>query len=347
MRRPIVLAVVAALAAAVPATAGVPRWPVWLCRPDLRVDWCNTDLSVTEIRADGTRRVVHVPDTPSPPVDCFYVYPTVSADRRGNADLRAGREEKYTVAGQAARFSQACRVFAPLYRQTTVYSGSGSIRGDPDLALQDVLTAWSDYIAHWNRGRGVVLIGHSQGSYVLERLLADERPALRKRLVSAILLGGGIDTGRDGRVDGFPVCRSRTQTGCVVAYSSWSRRPPSEGAGNPAERDVCVNPGAPGGGSAPITPIFPWFQPEGLMPVPATAPSTFWIALPGLYTARCVAGAERAWLQVTRVRHPGDRRPTVRSLYGGGNLHASDVNVALGELVSLVLAEARAFVSRR
>jgi hypothetical protein len=349
VRRCLVLATAVALLAAGAAGGGggVARWPVWLCKPGVRVNWCNTDLSVTEIRADGTRRVVHVPDTRNPPIDCFYVYPTVSADRRGNADLHAGREEQYTVAGQAARFAQACRVFAPLYRQTTVYSGSGAFRGDPDLAYRDVLLAWRDYLAHWNGGRGVVLIGHSQGSYVLERLVREESAALRPVLVSALLLGGGVDVTDADRVDGgFPACRSRTQTGCVVAYSTWSRTPPDEGLSDPSRHDLCVNPAAPGGGGAAITPIFPWFQPEGLMQPPKTTPSTFWLALPDLYTARCVRQGPRSWLLVTRIRHAGDRRPTVQGIVGPGNLHAADVNVVLGELVALVRAQGRAFASR-
>jgi hypothetical protein len=348
MRRLVVLAAVVALTGGVAFAADAPRWPVWLCKPGLKVNWCNTDLSVTEVRADGTRKVVHVADTRNPPVDCFYVYPTVSADRRGNADLHAGREEQYTTAGQAARFAQACRVFVPLYRQTTVYNGSGSIRGDSDLAYSDVLAAWRDYLAHWNGGRGVTLIGHSQGSYVLERLLREQSATVKPVLVSALLLGGGVDVTRADRVDGgFPGCRSRTQTGCVVAYSSWSRTPPSEGASDPSRHDLCVNPAAPGGGSAAITPVFPWFQTEGLMPTPATEPKTFWLSLPDLYTARCVRRGARSWLLVTRVRHAGDRRPTVQPLYGGGNLHAADVNIVLGELVSLVRAQGDAFASRR
>jgi hypothetical protein len=107
-----------------------------------------------------------------------------------------------------------------------------------------------------------------------------------------------------------------------------------------------VNPAAPAGGGAPITPIFPWFQPEGLMPVPAWTPRTFWLSLPDLYTARCVWKDGRAWLLVTRIRRPGDARPTVRSVFGGANLHAADVNVALGELVALVGAQGTAYASR-
>ncbi len=32
---------------------------------------------------------------------------------------------------------------------------------------RDVKAAWNDYLARDNKGRGVVLIGHSQGSLIL------------------------------------------------------------------------------------------------------------------------------------------------------------------------------------
>ncbi len=67
-----------ALSATAIAHADVPRWKVWLCQPGLKVNYCNTDLSVTVIPAKGAATVVNVPDTRNPPVDCFYVYPTVT-----------------------------------------------------------------------------------------------------------------------------------------------------------------------------------------------------------------------------------------------------------------------------
>ena len=39
---------------------------------------------------------------------------------------------------------------------------------------QDVKAAWEHYLAYNNVGRGVVLIGHSQGSGLLTRLIASE-----------------------------------------------------------------------------------------------------------------------------------------------------------------------------
>ena len=55
-----------------------------------------------------------------PPIDCFYVYPTVSRQKTINANLTIDPEERAVAAAQAARFSQVCRVYAPMYPQLTL-----------------------------------------------------------------------------------------------------------------------------------------------------------------------------------------------------------------------------------
>ena len=43
------------------------------------------------------------------------------------------------------------------------------------IGYDDVVDAWNYYLAHENHGRGVVLVGHSQGSGVLTGLIARTR----------------------------------------------------------------------------------------------------------------------------------------------------------------------------
>ncbi len=132
--------------------------------------------------------------------DCFYVYPTVSTESSDNADLRVQAAEVGTAIAQAARFSQVCRVWAPMYRQVTLAGLVRELSAGADLqadtvAYDSLLSAWQDYLAHDNHGRPVIFIGHSQGAAMLIRLLAsqvDPDPALRARTVVAILAGGNV-----------------------------------------------------------------------------------------------------------------------------------------------------------
>ena len=297
---------------------------------------------------------VNVPS--SPPVDCFYVYPTVSTENRPNADLRLQAEERNAAIIQAARFSQVCRVFAPLYRQTTASSNG---KGDGNLAYADVLAAWKDYLAHCESRPRRRSARPFAGRVRAERLIReqiDSSPAERKLLVSALLLGGDV-TVANGKTTGgsfehVPACTSPTETGCVVAYSSWDRTPPADasllGVDHAGEHVLCTNPAALGGGSGPITPIFTKLSGEGIVPDTSPYLRYLWTEFPGLYTAKCVQQGDRAWLLVTRIQHKGDIRPTVQEVLGPQmGLHAADVNIALGTLVSLVGTQARAWLAKR
>src|SRR5262249_34119394 len=157
-----------------------------------------------------------------------------------------------------ARYSQSCRVFAPMYRQVTLQallSGTG-ISGDAaDIAYSDVLAAWKYYLQKYNRGRRVVLIRHSQGPFVVRRLLTEEsdgKAKQRKRLISAILLGGNVLVRASSDVGGdfqhIKACTSDQQTGCVIAWSTFNATPPANaifGRTTQADDEVlCTNPAA-------------------------------------------------------------------------------------------------------
>ena len=150
----------------------------WLCRPAGH-DACDVDLTTTVIMADGQLSRETWTADPNAPIDCFYVYPTVSTDTTPNSDMTADAAELNVIRQQFARFASKCRPYAPLYRQVTLAGlrsrlagGGGSLaRG---LQYDDVKDAWNYYLEHDNKGRGVVVIGHSQGSFILARLIREQ-----------------------------------------------------------------------------------------------------------------------------------------------------------------------------
>jgi hypothetical protein len=74
---------------------------------------------------------------------------------------------------------------------------------------------------------------------------------------------------------------------------------------------------------------------------------TPWASFPGEYSARCESSGNATWLQVTRVASRADRRPRLSRLEDPSlGLHVLDVNIALGDLVRLVRAQAAAYRSR-
>jgi hypothetical protein len=357
-----------------------PSNTVWLCKPGLADNPCEADMTTTVIAADNTSTTETASPAEDPTIDCFYVYPTVSGQTTTNADLTIDPEEVAVANSHASRFSQVCKVYAPMYRQLTLAAinavpapegeqPQGDTTASRDIAYADVLSAWQDYLAHYNNGRGVVLIGHSQGTMMLTRLVTEEidpNPDARKLLVSTLLIGGNVlvAQGQDvgGDFQNIPACRSEDETGCVVAYSTFMEPPPADslfgrtdsGPGAAMGRDVeglevlCVNPAAPSGGTGDLLPYNPTAPLPGALGVlVGSIPSatTPWVSYPGQYTAHCESANGANWLQVDPTNVPGDERPVVSQVLGPTwGLHLVDVNIALGNLVDLVRAQAEAYL---
>ncbi len=359
-----VAGLLATIALGTSASAASAR-TVWLCKPGQSPDPCTPGLSTTvytpTLRQMG---VEHPKAVTHPAIDCFYVYPTVSAQPTGNSNLRIEPAERSVALTQAGRYSQYCRVFAPMYRQVTLAGigfGTPTTKPNPALALSDLRAAFRSYLQQYNHGRGFVLIGHSQGSFMLRQLIAedvDPKPAVRRLLVSAILLGGNVEVGRGRDVGGdfshIPACDSATQLGCVIAFSTFDQPVPDPSifgrplpilGTTPRKADVvlCTNPAALGGGSGLVDPIFPTGD-IGQLGSPKPPPTTVWATAPGSYRAVCSSASDANVLQLRPV---GGARTLPETLGPTWGLHTLDANIALGNLISIVKLEAAAFAARR
>jgi Protein of unknown function (DUF3089) len=342
----------------------------WLCKPGIPNNPCEPGFDTTLMSPSGqivgTQSVK--PDKKRK-FDCFYVYPTVSDDKSVNSDLSIDPEELSIALYQAARYSLHCRVFAPMYRQLTLQSiGSTSIPPEARLiAYNDVLAAWQTYLRKYNRGRGVVLIGHSQGTFVLRELIhhvVDPSKKVRRKLISAILLGGNVTVPEGGTVGGdfnhIPACRRAKQFGCAIAFSTFNAPVPSDskfGRPNlfvpdlPSTGDVlCTNPAALGGGSATLTSVFPTapFAPgttiglaTGLVGQPTpTGATTPWFQAQA-YTGACDSSNDADVLQIAPIDGAPTLHPVPDATWG---LHLVDANIALGNLTDDTAVEAKAWL---
>jgi Protein of unknown function (DUF3089) len=330
---------------------------VWLCLPGMASDPCQQSLATTAVTATGARSVSSPKPTASASFACFYVYGTVSQEPSVNADLRRGKAEIDSALEQATPFSPVCQVYAPIYRQVTV----AGLEAHPDLnlgpaesvtAYDSIKAGFEDFLTHELDGRPFVVIGDSQGAAMLNMLLGrlvDDVPALRSRLVTAIILGGNVEVPAGQLVGGtfkhIPACSRLGETGCVIAYSSFPSTPPADSLfGRPGQgvslqsgqtakhglQVVCVNPAALSGGSATLGAVFPSLL--------KTA-STPWVSYPGLYTARCEQGDGASWLNVTKATGLADQRPIIiEDLGPAWGYHLWDLSLAQDNLVSDVAA---------
>jgi Protein of unknown function (DUF3089) len=184
------------------------------------------------------------------PVDVFFVHPTTffgTGSWNQPLDDSATNQltDTFVMRGQASVFNSCCKIYAPRYRQATIYSfmdKSGSGTSALQLAYDDVQRAFDYFIKHYNQGRPFILAAHSQGSLHLRTLLEKRITGtpLRERLVAAYPIGFGIDRDELAKaVPDVPVCESAEQTGCVV---TWNAIGPRVRKWADSSKSICVNP---------------------------------------------------------------------------------------------------------
>jgi hypothetical protein len=352
----------------------------WLCRPGKANDACAVDLTTTVVATDGKLTRETFSANPKAPIDCFYVYPTVSTDPGQNSDMSIDAAEQNVIRQQFARFGSQCRQFAPMYRQVTLaglrtaMAAGGRATLDGGVAYDDVLEAWNYYLKNENNGRGVVLVSHSQGSYVLIRLIAEQIDGtpVQSRLISAILMGTTLPVpkGKDvgGAFKSIPLCHAADQTGCAIVFASFRSTIPPPGntlfgrVTTDGMEAACSNPAALGGGSGPLHSYLTgqgtliatgapqkhqWVKDGALVDTP-------FVSVPGLLTAKCASNENANYLEITVNADANDPRaddiPGDLGIAGkpqaNWGLHLIDVNLTMGNLLDIVKQQAKAYLSK-
>ena len=367
MRRLAFCVVVLAMASTAVAQTTPPPAPApvdyaaassWVCRPGEETT-CTTGLDAMAISADGSRAFQAFQPAADPPIDCFYVYPTISEEASPYSDMVDSPEVQKVTRAQAGRLTSRCRLYAPLYRQITMTGLRQDMATGERLDWRgpyaDVRAAWRWYMANANHGRGVVLIGHSQGAILLQRLIAEEidGKATQKRLVSAFLAGDpALPVPQGKRVGGVfkavPLCSAAAEVGCVYVWADYladDLDADRHFGGDPGHGLVagCVDPAAPAGGSGEL---------KAYLPKPKLAPDADppWVQVLGQLSVACVADAQGDVARVTiRPSRYADLLKAAFERYTPGpgwGLHRLDLNLPQGDILDVLSAEGAAW-SRR
>jgi hypothetical protein len=348
---------------------------LWLCRPGNDPDECDANLDSTELLPDGTRRVVTHVKALNPDYDCFYVYPTVKLTSAGPmTDFAHYQITLDPLLNQAARFNQECRMYAPLYRQAGVVPGAGGAPTLSDagmaatfgLGLADVRDAFKYYLEHLNNGRRFVLMGHSQGTGVVTSMMTtdvDPVPQVRAKLISALLIGGGVTVPEGMAVGGtfqnIPLCTQANQVGCVVAYNSFSKETPPSATSTFAhaaagQMIACTEPATLAGhagqryqgsyiGLKLSNPSL--LLPDGIDQIPKDITTPF-VIYRDVLRGNCKYVNGASYLEISLEQPSGDQRPPppyhFSAIEGALGLHLYDYNLELDDLLEVVRLQAAA-----
>ncbi|MDB5494761.1 MAG: hypothetical protein JWP86_2098 [Phenylobacterium sp.] len=163
----------------------------------------------------------------SPAADVFFLSPTTyDGGEQWNApidDRRGGKLFRRAMApNYAGPFVRVGRIFAPRYRQASLYTQL-TLRDDArearKFAYGDAAAAFRFYLEHDNHGRPFVLVGVEQGGLLAQRLLTEEvaaRPDVRRRIAAAYI----IEAVAPADATPIPPCARKAETGCVAAWAS-------------------------------------------------------------------------------------------------------------------------------
>jgi len=169
-------------------------------------------------------------DQNNSPVDVFFVHPTgyLKGDNWTDPleEKSATMENtQWMMANQASVYNGCCSVYAPHYRQASIYSyfGSDELRAEVhNFVYQDVKKSFEYFIENFSNGRPFIIASHSQGTHHSIRLLAEEidSSGLYPRMVGAYIIGGMISKDRMSNMVNIGVCESAEQLGCLVHWDT-------------------------------------------------------------------------------------------------------------------------------
>lgn len=200
-----------------------PKQPFQTYRPPPAPDYANPDAWAL-IPAKPTLW------TPSdPPADVFFVSPTTfdgGRDWNGPIDDRGSNRflSRAMLPNYAGPFQRIGRVFAPRYRQASLYAfmtNKEDAQESRRFAYNDVRQAFETFLARYNDGRPIILVGVEQGGGLSARLLSDEvaqDPSLARR-IAAVYLIDTIVPANSYRPDAvLPACEKPGEAHCVIAW---------------------------------------------------------------------------------------------------------------------------------
>ncbi|HLI66280.1 MAG TPA: DUF3089 domain-containing protein [Caulobacteraceae bacterium] len=200
-----------------------PKTPFQIYRPPAAPDY--TRAAAWALIPD------HAPADGEPPADVFFVHPTTyDGGRDWNGPIGDRKSSRFLarviLPNYAAPFDRAGRLFAPRYRQGSLYTAL-TLRDDARdaraFAYGDVRRAFDYFLDTLSPGdRPLIVVGVEQGGTLVDRLMREElaqRPTLIRRLAAVYVIDATVLAAGHGPGSALPACTAPGQPRCLVAWN--------------------------------------------------------------------------------------------------------------------------------
>jgi hypothetical protein len=170
------------------------------------------------------------PQADDPAADVFFVHATTyDGGRNWNGPIGDAKSARFlarvVLPNYAGPFARVGRIFAPRYRQASVYTEL-TLRDDAlearQFAYGDVRRAFDYFLAHFNRDRPLVVVGVEQGGTLVERLMDEElaaHPELIHQLAAVYIVDATVLAGAHGPQAPLPACQKPGEPHCLMAWN--------------------------------------------------------------------------------------------------------------------------------
>lgn len=188
-------------------------------------------------------------------VDVFYIHGTGYLNNASwtstiTPNTATQDNAKFSLANEASIFNGCCNIYAPHYREASIFAYIGLTEEKRDLLLDvvfdDVANAFDYFIKHHNQHRPIVIVSHSQGTHIAMRLLQkiDMDATLTNRVIVAYLIGSGpvsLDKDYINSLAHFTTCAYANSINCIVHWNTYGENGSKKIFSSP-KPSICINP---------------------------------------------------------------------------------------------------------
>jgi len=169
------------------------------------------------------------------PVNVFYIHGTGFTSGQSWAspiDKHSATAEnsRFSLANEASLFNGCCNIYAPRYREASIFTYISVNGNERDRILAavypDIARSFDYFLKNFNNNKPFIIVSHSQGTHhamTLVKEVIDASP-LAKKLVAAYMIGGimkPVSYEYINSLKTISACENATDINCIIHWDTY------------------------------------------------------------------------------------------------------------------------------